>query len=82
MESDPPETVISDSVKSVEASERVKVREAVSPAFKEEASELTAMVGLTVSTVRVRDCQFSTLQKLCHLKFLVGSKSDHDLDFF
>ena len=51
------------SAKSVEASESVNVRVAVSPAFKEETSELTAMVGLTVSTVRVRDCQVSTLQK-------------------
>ena len=59
----PPEMVRSASAKSDDDSERVKVRMAVSPAFKEETSELTAMVGRTVSTVRVRDCQVSTLQK-------------------
>ena len=37
----------------MEASERVNVSTAVSPAFKEETSELMAMVGLTVSTERV-----------------------------
>ena len=37
----------------MEASERVNVSAAVSPAFKEETSELMAMVGLTVSTLRV-----------------------------
>ena len=55
LERDPPETATSDSMKSVDASERVKVRVAVSPAFKEETSELTAMVGLMVSTVRVTE---------------------------
>ena len=55
MESDPPEIVTSDSMKSVEASERVNVREAVSPALKEETSELTAMVGLTLSTEKVTE---------------------------
>ena len=63
------------SAKSVEDSESVNVRVAVSPAFKEETSELTAMVGLTVSTVRVRDCQVSTLQKLCHLLSLLALPS-------
>ena len=53
LERDPPETVTSDSTKSVEASERVNVSTAVSPAFKEETSELMAIVGLTVSTLRV-----------------------------
>ena len=59
----PPEMVRSASAKSDDDSERVKVSDAVSPAFKEETSELTAMVGLTVSTVRVMDCQVSTFQK-------------------
>ncbi len=51
----PPETETSEAVKSVDASEREKVRVAVSPAFKEETSELTAMVGLMVSTERVSE---------------------------
>ena len=37
----------------MEASERVNVSTAVSPAFREETSELMAMVGLTVSTEMV-----------------------------
>ena len=52
-EIEPPEKVMSEAVKSVQFSESVKVRFAVSPAFKEEASELMAMVGLRVSTGRV-----------------------------
>ena len=59
METVPPETVRSDSAKSVEDSERVKLREAVSPAFNEETSELTAMVGLTLSTERVTELLLS-----------------------
>ena len=59
LERDPPETATSASMKSVAASERVKVRVAVSPAFKEETSELTAIVGLTVSTVRVTELLLS-----------------------
>ena len=43
------------SAKSVEASESVNVRVAVSPAFKEETSELTAMVGLTLSMEKVTE---------------------------
>ena len=43
------------STKSVDDSERVKVRVAVSPALSDETSELTAMVGLTVSTERVTE---------------------------
>ena len=39
----------------VEASESVKVRVAVWPAFREETSDVTAMVGLTVSIVRVSE---------------------------
>ena len=52
-EIEPPEKVMSEAVKSVEVSESLKVRFAVSPAFKEEASELMATVGLRVSTERV-----------------------------
>ena len=37
----------------MEVSERVNVSVAVSPAFKEETSELMATVGRTVSTVRL-----------------------------
>ena len=55
METLPPETVRSASAKSDDDSESVKVRVAVSPAFKEETSELTAMVGLMVSTERVSE---------------------------
>ena len=39
----------------VEASERVNVSVAVSAAFKEATSELTAMVGLKVSIVRMSE---------------------------
>ena len=53
LESVPPETVTSDSMKSLDDSESVNVSAAVSPAFKEVTSELMAIVGLTVSTVRV-----------------------------
>ena len=42
-------------MKSVDASEREKVRVAVSPALREEESEVRAMVGLTVSTERVSE---------------------------
>ena len=50
----PPETLISPSTKSVEASESVKVTVVVSPAFNDEALDVIAMVGLTVSTLRVK----------------------------
>ena len=40
-------------MKLVDASERVKVSAAVSPAFREATSEARAMVGRPVSTVRV-----------------------------
>ena len=53
LERDPPETTTSDSRKSVDASERVNVSVEVSPAFKEETSDVTAMVGLTVSTEKM-----------------------------
>ena len=57
LERDPPETVTSDSMKSVDASERVKVRVAVSPALKESSasSSVMAIVGLTVSTEKVTE---------------------------
>ena len=55
MERLPPVMETSASTKSVDDSERMKVREAVSPALKEETSELTAMVGLTLSTEKVSE---------------------------
>ena len=51
----PPETETSEAVKSVDASEREKERVAVSPALREEASEVRAMVGLTVSMESVSE---------------------------
>ena len=51
----PPETETSEAMKSVDASEREKERVAVSPALREEESEVRAMVGLTVSMVRVSE---------------------------
>ena len=50
----PPETEISTTVKSVDDSESVNVRVAVSPAFKEETSELTAIVGGVLSRLNTR----------------------------
>ena len=50
----PPETLISPSTKSVEASESVKVTVVVSPAFNDEALDVIAMVGLTVSIESVK----------------------------
>ena len=57
LERDPPEIVTSDSTKSVEASERVKVRVDVSPALRElsASSSVMAMVGRMVSTVKVTE---------------------------
>ena len=62
LERDPPEIVTSDSTKSVEASERVKVRVDVSPALRELSalSSVMAMVGgvvsaAVVSTVKVTE---------------------------
>ena len=49
-DNDPPVTLISSATKSVDASESVKVTVVVSPAFNEEAADVIAMVGLTVST--------------------------------
>ena len=57
LERDPPEMETSDSMKSEEASERVKVKVEVSPALKESSasSSVMAIVGLTVSTVKVME---------------------------
>ena len=49
----PPETVRSESVKSVEDSESVKPSDAVSPAFREATSELMVMVGDEESLVEL-----------------------------
>ena len=51
LESDPPATETSASMKSVEASESVNVRVAVSPARRLLILELMAMVGGVLSTV-------------------------------
>ena len=48
----PPETLISSSIKSVAASERVKVTVVVSPAFNDEAADVIAIVGGVVSIVK------------------------------
>ena len=53
LDNEPPETLISSSTKSVEASERVKVTVVVSPAFNEDAADVIAIVGLTVSIDKV-----------------------------
>ena len=50
----PPETLISPTTKFDEASERVKVTVVVSPAFNDDALDVIAIVGLTVSTLRVK----------------------------
>ena len=71
LESDPPETVTSDSTKLVEASERVKVRVDVSPAPRElsASSSVMAMVGRTVSTMKVTKllASFSSLLLLLEI---------------
>ena len=54
LDNDPPEALISPSIKSVAASERVKVTVVVSPAFNDEALDVIAIVGLTVSTDKVK----------------------------
>jgi len=46
LDNDPPETLISPSIKSLAASERVKVTVVVSPAFNDEASDVIAIVGV------------------------------------
>ena len=57
LERDPPEIVTSDSTKSEDASERVKVRVDVSPAPRElsASSSEMAMVGRMVSTLKVTE---------------------------
>ena len=50
----PPVTLISSSTKFEDASERVKVTVVVSPAFNDEAPDVIAIVGLTVSTEIVK----------------------------
>ena len=50
-EREPPATVASAEVKSVEDSLRVKVKDAVSPDFKDAISEVMRTDGITVSTV-------------------------------
>ena len=52
LDNDPPETLISSSIKSVAASERVKVTVVVSPAFNDEAQDVIAIVGGVVSIVK------------------------------
>ena len=51
----PPLTLISSTPKSVDASERVNVIVAVSPAFKALSLDVIVMPGITVSTARVSD---------------------------
>ena len=51
LDNDPPETLISSSIKSLAASERVKVTVVVSPAFNDEAPDVIAIVGAVSSTV-------------------------------
>ena len=51
LERDPPETERSETTKSVEGSERVNVRVAVSPELRLLILELMAMVGGVLSTV-------------------------------
>ena len=50
----PPETMISLSIKSVDASESVKISDAFWKAFKLSTSDVIAIVGLTVSTDKVK----------------------------
>ena len=52
LDNDPPETLISPSIKSLAASERVKVTVVVSPAFNDEALDVIAIVGGVVSIVK------------------------------
>ena len=52
LDNDPPESLISPSIKSLAASERVKVTVVVSPAFNDEALDVIAIVGGVVSIVK------------------------------
>ena len=49
LDSEPPETAMSDSMKSLDDSESVNINAAISPAFKEVTLELMATVGLMAS---------------------------------
>ena len=62
--------------KSEEVSERVKVRVAVSPAFRDAVSEETATVGVTVLTENVRELSAS---RPSLLKFPALSEKDEDV---
>ena len=64
LESDPPETATSDSMKLLDASERVKVRVDVSPALRElsASSSVMAMVGAMLSIVIAMVCITSMLR--------------------
>ena len=53
-DSEPPSTVISDSVKSVDISDSVKVIKAVSLAFREEVLALMAMLGVAVAAASAK----------------------------
>ena len=61
---EPPETEMSEAVKSLEGSEREKVINAVSPAEREEDSEVREMEGGRVSIVRMRELSRSELSIL------------------
>ena len=54
LDNEPPETLISSSAKSVEASEIANATVVVSPAFNDEAPDVIAIVGLTVSIDKVK----------------------------
>ena len=55
----PPATEILAGTKSIDVSEREKLSVAISPAFKEETSELTVIVGLIVSIAIVTELSAS-----------------------
>ena len=61
---EPPETEMSEAVKSLEGSEREKVINAVSPAEREEDSEVREIEGGRVSIVRIRKLSRSGLSML------------------
>ena len=64
LESDPPEKATSDSMKLLDASERVKVRVDVSPALRElsASSSVMAIVGAVLSIVIAMVCITSMLR--------------------
>ena len=67
LESDPPETVTSDSTKSVAASERVKVSVALLPALKESSSSVMAMVGRMLSTLTVISAELVSAESVASI---------------